>query len=264
MTGFICQNENGGPGLVGRQRTIRRFLLIRRRREESCGSEVLRLLASVACLLLAAYSAALVGIEWRTSQDHVRQYFTDIEGDVLFYAVNTTLSVFLLAGAALLMAFAALGGGGNRVGGSRRFLLTQAAMFGLLAFDDRFQLHERIGYRLGVGDHYVMLAWAVGELALLGLFCRPRHVTRGMAALFVAGGGWFAVMMAFDALMPHDMVLRLSIEDLAKAWGSAMFFGFGWEAARYHLSRDASDGEAAPSSWRALAAGEVRPKLSSS
>ena len=47
--------------------------------------------------------APLVAIELQTSQDYVRQYFTDIRGDVFLYAVNTTLSTFLLAATALLI-----------------------------------------------------------------------------------------------------------------------------------------------------------------
>lgn len=195
----------------------------------------MRLPGWIFCALLVAYSAALLVTELRTSQDHVRQYFTDIEGDVLFYAVNTTLSVFLLAGTALLLLFGALAGPGRD---ARPLLLTQAGMFGLFAFDDRFQLHERLGYRLGVADHYVMLAWAAAEVVLLLLFWRARHVTPRMALFFLAGTLLFAVMLFFDALVPHDMTLRLSIEDLAKSWGAAAFFGFGWEAARFHLRSD--------------------------
>lgn len=189
-------------------------------------------------LLLPVYSAALLWTELRTSQAYVRQFFTDIEGDVLFYAVNTSLSIFLLAGAGLLLIFAALTGNVGGTGRARPFLLSQGAMFALLAFDDRFQLHERIGYRLGIGDHFVMLGWAVAELVLLVLFCRPRHLTIKMAAFFAAGTFCFGLMMVFDALMPSGMVLRLSIEDLAKTWGAAMFFAFGWHAARLHLRPD--------------------------
>ena len=193
----------------------------------------MKLTAAIASLLLGAYSALLLALEWRTSQDHVRPYFADIEGDVLFHAVNTSLSVFLLAGTALLLLFAALVRTGATV--ARPFLLGQAAMFGLFAFDDRFQLHERIGYRLGIADHYVLLGWAAAEAALLALTLRPWMITRRMAALYLAGAGLFGLMLVFDALMPHDMVLRLSIEDLAKAWAAAMFFAFGWDAARFHL-----------------------------
>ena len=51
---------------------------------------------------LGLYSVALIGIELCTSQDYVRHYVSDVEGPVRFYAVNTTLSVFLLWATALL------------------------------------------------------------------------------------------------------------------------------------------------------------------
>ena len=53
-------------------------------------------------ILLAVYSVVLIVIEWQTSQPYVRQFFTDIKGDVFFYAINTTFSVFLLWATALL------------------------------------------------------------------------------------------------------------------------------------------------------------------
>ena len=52
--------------------------------------------------LLVAYTGALLSIEYRFGQDYVRNYFTDIKGPVRFYAVNTTLSAFLLWAIALL------------------------------------------------------------------------------------------------------------------------------------------------------------------
>lgn len=214
----------------------------------------LKPIAWLFALLLAVYSIVLGVIELRTSQDFVRHFFTDIEGEVLFHAVNTTLSAGLLGGAALLLAFASLSGGETVGARARSFLLSQSAMFGLLALDDRFQLHERIGYRLGVADHYVMLVWAATELALLALFCRPQFVTVRMAALFVAGTGCFGLMLVFDALVPHDMVLRLSIEDLAKAWGAALFFAFAWVAAQFHL-------DAASRGHRAASLASVEPGL---
>ena len=181
---------------------------------------------------LALYSIWLMALELTTSQAGVRPYFSDIEGSVALFGVNTTLSASLLGGAALLLAFAALSS--DRAG--RSFLLSQAAIFGLLAADDRFQLHERIGWRLGIGDHYVLLAWAVAELAFLAAFCRPALLTLKAALLFVAGASLFAIMFAVDAFVPAAAPMRLSIEDLAKSWAAAMFFGFAWETARDHLS----------------------------
>lgn len=185
---------------------------------------------------LAVYSAWLIGLEMRTSQAEVRPYFADIEGEVPLFAVNTTLSASLLAGAALLMLFAAVAGGQASRGHHRAFLLSQSGIFGLLAADDRFQLHERIGWRLEIGDHYVLLTWGLAEAAALAAFCRPAFLNPRAAALFVAGGALFALMLALDALAPADARLRLSAEDLAKTWAAAMFFGFGWETARHRLA----------------------------
>ncbi len=193
--------------------------------------DIYRIIPHVCVVILAAYSAMLMGIEFRTSQETVRPYFTDIEGDVLFYAVNTTLSSFLLAGTALLLVFAASVVRESE-GKQQAFFLSQAMMFAFLAFDDRFLLHERIGYRLGVEDHFVMAVWAAAEIALLALFCRPAYVTAQMARLFGAGAGFFVVMFAIDAFIEADLPLRLSVEDLAKTWGGAMFLAFAWCAAR--------------------------------
>ena len=53
-------------------------------------------------LVLVIYSVVLLAIEWNHSQEFVRNYFTDIVGPDRFYAINTTLCVFLLGGTALL------------------------------------------------------------------------------------------------------------------------------------------------------------------
>lgn len=190
---------------------------------------------------LMAYSATLLLVEWNTSQDDVRHYFTDIEGEVLFHGINTTLSAFLLAGSALLLGFAALARQGHRLSRATLFLMAQAGLFLLLAFDDRFQLHERLGYRLGVGDHYVMVVWAAAQLAILLLLCRPRTVSLEAAALFIAAGGCFVVMMIFDVFVAHDAALRLSIEDLAKTWAAALFLAASWSLARFHLGLGRTD-----------------------
>lgn len=202
--------------------------------------------------LLAAYSLCLVGREMSSSQAQVRPYFSDIGSETALFGVNTTLSVALLGGAALLLLFAATAGDRQR-DSSRLFLLSQAALFAFLAADDRFQLHERIAWRLGVGDHYVTLAWAIAELGLLAALWRPTLLPLHVTFLFLAGGAMFVVSFLVDALAGADTWLRLSVEDLAKTWGAAMFFNFGWETARFHLratSVPPSNGAHAAEWWR--------------
>ncbi|MGQ0589478.1 MAG: hypothetical protein ACT4N8_08095 [Sphingosinicella sp.] len=185
--------------------------------------------------MLAVYSMWLIGLEMGGSQAQVRPYFSDIEGAVTLFAVNTTLSVALLAGTALLLMFAATADAPKRHG-SRRFLVSLAALFALLAADDRFQVHERLGWRLGIPDHYVLVAWGLAGLALLAAYCRPVLVSPRAAVLFAAGAALFGASFAIDAFAASDAWLRLSLEDLAKSWGAAMFFAFGWESARFHLA----------------------------
>ena len=84
--------------------------------------------------LFAVYSLLLIVVELQTSQDHVRNYFTDIEGPVPFYAVNTTISVFLLWATALM--FAASFACTDKVADTRRlrwFLCSQILVFSFLA-----------------------------------------------------------------------------------------------------------------------------------
>ena len=190
--------------------------------------------------VLTAYTAALLVTELNTSQDFVRHYFSDIEDGRPFFAVNTTLSTFLLLGSALLLVFAATceRDGGRAPPAAWRLAWGQAVLFAFLAFDDRFQLHEALAYRLDIADHYVMACWAALELAVLAAFARLRVVPLRSGLLFAAATGCFVLMMGFDALVPHAMPMRLSIEDLAKSWAAALYFASAWYFARYHLGAD--------------------------
>ena len=187
---------------------------------------------------LVVYSAILIGVEANTSQEYVRHYFSDIDGGRPFFAINTTLSMTLLASGAVLMIFAAFAQPVSTPLRASLLLWTQAGMLGFLAFDDRVQLHEALAYRLNLGDHFIMAIWALIELVFILVFAR-RHFIPMSAFVFVSiGAVFFAIMMMFDAILPHDMFLRLSIEDLAKSWAAACFFAASWSLARYHIGLD--------------------------
>lgn len=47
-------------------------------------------------LALLLYTFTFLALEFNTSQEHVRQYFYDIHGDVAFYGLNTSLSAYFL------------------------------------------------------------------------------------------------------------------------------------------------------------------------
>jgi hypothetical protein len=177
-----------------------------------------------------AYSATLLLIEWKTSQNYVRNFFTDIQGPVQFYAVNTTLSVFLLWSAALILGVCivvakTMPGFERR----RRFYLAQALVFAYLGLDDRFMLHEWVGAQLNTQDHYLLMA--VGAFNVLAIaFLADREAFAGLPGRFFAlAVGFSTVMLVIDAKFPGEMVLRLSLEDLSKTWGALFFFLFAWE-----------------------------------
>jgi len=191
-----------------------------------------------AFILLAVYNVALIAIELRTSQDFVRYFFTDIYGPVPFYAVNTTLTVFLMWASALLFLVSLVCIA--EVPESRRlrwFLLSQVLMFSFLGFDDRFQFHEKVAWRLEIGDHYIILiAATVESLFLVLLGGRPLLKSKANKYLCL-GILLFAVMLGIDAFVQHDLVLRLSAEDLAKTWASAFFYLFAWETCMQQINR---------------------------
>ena len=180
-------------------------------------------------VLALAVGAALIGIELCTSQDYVRHYVSDVEGPVRFYAVNTTLSVFMLWATSLLFGVGLwCAAQANESWRTRWFLATQIAVFAWLGLDDRFRIHEYIAEHGGFGDHFVLLAVGFVELlclAVLGwriIFRRTVLLWLGSAALL------FLVMLFFDAVVPHDALLRLSVEDVAKTWAALCFCLFAW------------------------------------
>ncbi len=179
---------------------------------------------------LLVYSAVLIGIELATSQAYVRNFFTDIEGPVPFYAVNTTLSVALLWATALLFVILiAWAEGRPELARERWFYFSQAWVFAVLGCDDRFLLHEKLSYRLGIGDHYVLLAIAALELAALWSWRRWRVLEDRAGKRLAVGAALFTAMIVIDGWFPHEMVLRLSLEDLLKTWAGLFFFLFGWQ-----------------------------------
>ncbi|MEJ7840938.1 MAG: hypothetical protein WKF95_04150 [Rubrobacter sp.] len=177
---------------------------------------------------LGAYSVALIAVEIKISQNFARHFFTDITGPVRFYAVNTTLSVFLLWSTALVFAgcfICTRDNGQHRR--ERAFYLSQVLMFGFLGFDDRFLLHEALGAKVAFSDALILFGVGALELGLLitlgGLAGAHRGRDRRylyLAALF------FALMVAIDGLLPREMVPRLSLEDLSKTWAGALLFMF--------------------------------------
>ncbi len=185
---------------------------------------------------MGIYSILLVGIELLHQQDYVRNYFTDISGPVRFYAVNTTLSVFLLWSTALLFAVSVtLTDSSPLHRRTRAFYLSQILIFAYLGLDDRFMIHEWLGVRLKINDALILLGVGLLEIALLFFWGDIRKRSRSIQVNLFLAATFFAVMTGIDALLPSRMMLRLSLEDLAKTWANLFLFFFAWEICQHHI-----------------------------
>ncbi len=185
---------------------------------------------------LVIYSLVMLAIEANTSQAYVRNYFADIEGEEPFYGINTSISVFFLWATALLFIISHCyleKSEQNRTRG--RFYLSQIAFFAYLGLDDRFKIHEGIGWRLDIADHYILMVAGVGQLVALVLWGRTTLKERSTFRYLCLGGVLSVAMLAIDALAPEMMFMRLSIEDLCKTWASFFFFCYSWTTMRARL-----------------------------
>ena len=107
----------------------------------------------VCYFLLTIYCIILISLEIHVSQDFVRNFFTDIKGDIPFYAVNTSLSVFLLAATSLIFIVnLATLPQNKKTPNTIRFYRSQIILFAFLACDDRFLIHEYLGHLLNINE----------------------------------------------------------------------------------------------------------------
>jgi hypothetical protein len=180
-------------------------------------------------LLVAVYSLTLIIVEWQTSQPFVRQFVTDIEGKVFFYAINTTFSVFLLWGTALLFGVCLLCINKFQQRQDYFFYISQIIMFTYLGFDERFLIHETIGFWLGRNDAYLLLGLGLVEIGLLVGLGNLNQKTLKARYFLYSAAIFFAMMVIIDAKFPSQMVLRLSFEELTKLWAEICLALFAWE-----------------------------------
>lgn len=190
--------------------------------------------------MLFFYSIGLGLIELLLGQGAVRHFFTDITSpknpSVMFYAINTTLTVFLLWATALLFIIRCVVDSGV-LKKERFFFVSQSVIFFVLGVDDRFLIHEQIGQKTGIEDAFILLAIGVMELGFL--FTLGRELLRKPAILFplLFGGGFFFIMVVIDAFVPSRTPLRLSAEDLTKLWACFCLFLYGWNTLILYLKR---------------------------
>lgn len=182
-------------------------------------------------ITLTIYSTTLLYIEKHTSQDFVRNFITDIEGPpgnpVFFYAINTSLSVFLLWSTALIFAVCLLCLKPPNTQPEQGFYFSQIGLFIWLGFDDRFMVHEHLSPWIGEG--YIMLSLALLEVYFLITLGQLSKQPKSAVVYLSMGAIFTGIMLGIDHFLPSQMVLRLSAEDLSKLWGTVFLFLFAWE-----------------------------------
>jgi len=192
---------------------------------------------SLILLAVIMYSCSLLWIEWSTSQVYVRHFFTDIKGDVLFYAVNTTLSAFVLWSIALLFGICLLFVDRAQQPREFFFCLSQIIMFTYLGVDERFLLHENLGRWLHRNDAYLLLGLGFIELSLLAWLGNIRQRSYKAQVFLISAAVLFAIMIFIDAILPSRLLFRLSLEDLTKLWAGLCLAFFAWEILLEKINR---------------------------
>ena len=183
--------------------------------------------------LLALYSIALIGLDFIWGQEFVKGFFSDVVtranykvGYAPLFAINTSISVMLLFGTAVL--FAVCLGIKRLCLKSTLFHVSQLGFYLYLAADDRLRFHEWLGRCLGLKDAFVLFGIGMCQLAFLyflgGVVKQSWRLKRHLIATAV----FFCIMVFIDAFMPQEMDGRLAMEDISKLWAVFFLFLYAW------------------------------------
>jgi len=108
------------------------------------------------------------------------------------------------------------------------FYISQVLIFLYLGMDDRFYFHERLYHHIGIpGDGIIIL---IGIIELIILFTIGRITERNSS---IKNSFYLMCLFAFfmiliDLIVPENMLLRLSLEDLSKTWSAFFVARFAW------------------------------------
>ena len=184
-------------------------------------------------IFLSVYSIALVISEMAISRDFARYFFTDITNPALLdstisidsnlfkgflvrlFGINTTLCMLLLWTCSVLFACQLFISDMKRV---KSFAIIQMLLFGYLALDERFLIHELLGIIVRINDAFILLI--IGSVELIVLFCwRDIWQKAKFSGIFlILASFFFFIMVLIDAFIHSGSLPRLAAEDLSKTW----------------------------------------------
>lgn len=189
---------------------------------------ILPAFALAAIILLIAYLAIEMAGQIGTKTTRVLKDPATVYQFPIFAGFVTHLGVFVLVATSAITGFAAAIG----VPHGKR-LAAVAVLSLMLAFDDMYLFHERIGpWLLGTSEEVVMLVYAIFALAIAFQF-RKSLFARAQLPLIFAGVALFvSIVIDMDGGSGRSIVL---IEDLSKLAGYGLWAGFWLTFARADL-----------------------------
>ena len=198
---------------------------------------------------LLVYSACLLSLDLQHGQYAVRGYFSDIVTATNFpvfcdtlFGINTSISVLLLGGCALLY-LVCIGSPSSKPTGwkSTLFLWSQVVFFLYVAADERLRIHEWLGGFFEVEDAFILLALGVLETFFIVYFGDVMRQSWQTKIYLLIACLFFGLMVFVDAFIHSDMLGRLAVEDLSKLWAVVFLFVYAWCCAMERLSSSGAE-----------------------
>ena len=196
----------------------------------------MRTLKTIGGIFLVLYSILILFVEYRSGQEAVRYYLTDIQGPRPFYAINTSLSALFLALTSFAFLLSARCLVGDKFSEKRRvFYISQFLIFAYLAIDERFMFHEHMGSLIGINGDYTIISLGIVEAVIFFTLGKFMELPKQNKLYLAFAASFFLIMVINDRLIPATVFWRLSIEDLSKMWSGLFLCLFAWKTLLDHI-----------------------------
>lgn len=173
--------------------------------------------------LLFIYSSGIVVISF-VKPLWIEPIFDEIRGPFVFFAINTSLTMFFLWASALLFIVNTFA---ESILENRTriivFYIIQAAILFYLGLDERFMFHERAGDATGLDDVIFLLGIVIVELMLLIFYFKIFSQEFRKWRILVWAGILIGITLITDIKYFHTdkfSLLLMLIEELAEVWAS--------------------------------------------
>ena len=195
---------------------------------------MMKILRFLVFSLLIIYSITLIATEIFSTNDLAPSLFSPIskvDGSLIsehFYAVNTTLSVFLYWSVALVFVICMLFSEEEQgVTREQYFYLTQVLIFILMGMSYRFMLHKMIAAWFGFAPGCLILGLAIFEFFLVVNYNNSYPAATIGAPLYLAFAFWLLVAI-LETFGETKFTGHLSLANLSRTWSGILFFCFAW------------------------------------